>query len=274
MRMKALICAVAAVCLTAGAAHAGSLITSDAIAAWTPDLLQRLPVGTLLNAAVAFAGHRASTVSTSGAIVGAAIGILIFVAIGWPGWALLMATFLTAAVTSRLGLRRKTLLGIAEERGGRRGAGNALANTGVATVAALLAATTAHVEVALIAFVAALTAGGSDTVASEIGKAFGRRTWMVHTARPVPPGTPGAISIEGTAAGVVGALALGSLGIVLGLTAASSLLAIVVGATVGAFAESVLGATLEHRGILNNDVLNFLNTGIAAATAIALVATR
>ena len=47
-------------------------------------------------------------------------------------------TFAAAAVTSRLGLRRKALLGIAEERGGRRGAGNAIANTGVAAVAALL----------------------------------------------------------------------------------------------------------------------------------------
>jgi uncharacterized membrane protein len=44
----------------------------------------------------------------------------------------------------------------------------------------------------------------------------------------------------------------------------------VAGATVGSFAESALSATFEHRGILNNDVLNFLNTAIAAAAAIAL----
>ena len=255
----------------AGVLWAGSLITADAVGGWAPDLVGRLPTAAVLNAAVAVAGHRASTVSRSGAIVGAAIGVVIFAAAGWAGWALLMAAFLAASATSRIGLRRKTLLGIAEERGGRRGAGNALANTGVATVAAVLAATTPHAELAAVAFAAALTAGGSDTVASEVGKAFGRRTWMVHTARPVPPGTPGAVSVEGTAAGLVGALALGALGAVLGLIPASALLAVVAGATVGAFAESALGATLEHRGILNNDVLNFLNTGIAAATAIALV---
>ena len=55
---------------------------------------------------------------------------------------LLLVTFLAASATSRLGLRRKTLLGIAEERGGRRGAGNAIANTGIAAVAALLAVAT------------------------------------------------------------------------------------------------------------------------------------
>ena len=32
-----------------------------------------------------------------------------------------------------------------------------------------------------------------------------------------------------------------------------------------------MGATLEGPGIVNNDVLNFLNTGIAAAAAIFLV---
>ena len=254
----------------AGVLWAASLITADATAAWVPDLLRRLPIGAALNAAVAIAGHRASTVSTSGAIAGAAIGIVIFAGAGWPGWTLLIATFLAASMSSRLGLRRKTLLGIAEERGGRRGAGNALANTGVAALAAVLAAATPRAELAAIAFVAALTAGGSDTVASEVGKAFGRRTWMVHTARPVPAGTPGAISLEGTAAGLVGALALGSLGAAVGLVPVTAVVAIVAGATLGAFVESALGATLEHRAILNNDVLNFLNTGIAAVTAIAL----
>jgi uncharacterized protein (TIGR00297 family) len=144
----------------------------------------------------------------------------------------------------------------------------------VATVAALLAVATPQADLAAVAFVAAVTAGGSDTVASEVGKAFGRRTFLVHTARLVPPGTSGAISLEGTVAGLAGALALGSAGVALGLVAASALLAIVAGATAGAFAESVLGATLEHQGILNNDVLNFLNTGIAAAVAMALATVR
>ncbi len=131
---------------------------------------------------------------------------------GWQGWVLLMVTFLAASVTSRLGLRRKTLLGIAEERGGRRGAGNAIANTGLAALAALLAVTTHATGAAMIGFVATLTAAGSDTVASEIGKALGRRTYMVHTLSAVPPGTPGAISLEGTAAGLVCACALAASG--------------------------------------------------------------
>jgi uncharacterized protein (TIGR00297 family) len=167
-------------------------------------------------------------------------------------------------------LRRKTRLGIAEGRGGRRGAGNAVANTGVAAAAAVLAALSYASDAARIAFVAALAAGGGDTVASEIGKALGRRTFLVPTLARVPPGTSGAVSAEGTAAGLLGALALGGLGVLFGLVPAATLPAIVLAATIGAFAESAMGATLEAPGIVNNDVLNFLNTAIAAAAAIFL----
>ena len=91
---------------------------------------------------------------------------------------LLLATFLRrVGRRSRLGLRRKTLLGIAEERGGRRGAGNAIANTGVAADrGAAVGADVRARRRRSLAFVAALAAGGSDTIASEIGKAWGRRT--------------------------------------------------------------------------------------------------
>src|SRR6185436_7486901 len=127
---------------------------------------------------------------------------------GWRGWILLLASFLCAAVTSRMGLERKTLLGIEEERGGRRGAGNAIANTGIAAAAALLAVLSYATDAATIAMAAALVAGASDTVASEIGKAWGTRTWALLPPRSVRPGTPGAMSLEGTAAGLVGAAAL------------------------------------------------------------------
>jgi uncharacterized protein (TIGR00297 family) len=119
--------------------------------------------------------------------------------------------------------------------------------------------------------VAALTAGGSDTVASEIGKAWGRSTFLVTTIGRVKPGTPGAMSLEGTAAGIVAALALAAVGVMLGLAPHGSIVPIAIAATAGSLVESALGATLEGPGILNNDMLNFINTAIAAAVAVAIV---
>jgi len=206
----------------------------------------------------------------SGAIGGAVVGIVIYLGGGGAAWLLLLAAFLAASGTSRLVLQRKTLLGIAEERGGRRGAGNAFANCGVAAIAAVAAATTPHRDAALLALVAALTAGGSDTVASEVGKAWGRSTFLVTSLRGVKPGTPGAMSAEGTAAGLLAALILAAIAAAGGLVAWNLIGILVAAATVGALVESALGATLEGPGILNNDMLNFINTAVAAAAALAL----
>jgi uncharacterized protein (TIGR00297 family) len=233
-------------------------------------------VGLALNVAAALAGWLARSVSVSGAVAGAVIGTVVFVGAGWRGWVLLLAAFLAASITSRVGIRRKAALGIAEERGGRRGVGNAIANTGVAAcAAALVVVGEVNSRACFIAMSAALVAGASDTVASEIGKAWGRRTFLVTTFRRVPPGTSGAVSVEGTAAGVVAALALASLAAWLGLlyhtNSAAEIVAVAVAATIASFIESALGATLEPKGILNNDLLNFVTTWSAAIIALIIV---
>jgi uncharacterized membrane protein len=96
----------------------------------------RLPRRVALNALRRVRRLRARTVALVRRARGAAIGITSSRA-RLAGWTLLLVTFVAATVASRLGLQRKMLLGIAEERGGRRGAGNAIANTGVAAIAAL-----------------------------------------------------------------------------------------------------------------------------------------
>lgn len=256
---------------TAGAVlWVASLVQAESLAVAQAGIVAALPAAILVNVLTAALGYAARSVSVSGAIGGTVVGTIIYAGGGAGAWAMLFVTFIAASVTSRLGLKRKVLLDIAEERGGRRGAGNAVANCGVAAVAAIVAATTPYKEPALVALVAALTAGGSDTVASEIGKAWGRSTFLITTLGRVKPGTPGAMSLEGTAAGLVAAFALAAIGVALHLVPASATVAVVVGATVGALVESALGATLEGPGILNNDMLNFINTAVAAFAALAI----
>ena len=249
---------------------AASLVSEDLARSAIHGLWPQLLAAAAVNGLVAWIGLRAKTVTRAGAIAGAVIGTAVAGAAGWTGWTLLLLTFLSAAMSSRMGVQRKTLLGIAEDREGQRGPGNALANTGLAAAAAVMAVLTPSADQALLAFAAALAAGGSDTIASEIGKAWGKRTYLVTSMRLVRPGTSGAISLEGTAAGLAGALLLAGAAVLLQVIPSSALLPVVAGATIGAFAESFLGATLEPRGILNNDLLNFLNTAVAAAAALAI----
>jgi len=239
--------------------------------AWSASLaivFGTLPWAMAFNAVIAYLGFRAKTVSVSGMAGGWAVGVIIFACGGPTAWTLLFLTFAAATIASRLGLQRKTRLGIAEEKGGRRGAGNAFANCGIAATASILAVSTRFPAESLLALAAALTAGGSDTVASEIGKAWGRRTFLVTSLRRVAPGTPGAVSLEGTLAGIASAALLAAIAIELGLAGRHALVPLVVAATLGAFVESLLGATVEGPGILNNDMLNFINTAVAAVAAV------
>ncbi len=231
-----------------------SLVSEDALGSFARASLPMLPVALGVNGAAAAAGYAMKGMSRSGAVLGTVTGTAILLATGWGGWSLLVATFVMAVGTSRLGLRRKTRLGIAEGRGGRRAAGSVVANTGVAAAAAVLSAVSYAQGPALIGFVAALAAGGSDTMASETGKAWGRKVVLFPSLRRVAPGTPGGISIIGTAAGLAGAAGLGAIGAATGLVEWGSVLPVIAGATAGAFTESALASRLEASGIVNNDV--------------------
>lgn len=228
---------------------------------------QRWLGAVLVNAGVAAASWRAGAVSRSGVVAGFVVGVLVWLAGGAGAWLVLFASFALAAVTSRLGLARKRALGIAQERGGRRGAGNVIANCGLAAGAILVARLGAHDTAATLIFAAALIAGASDTVASEIGKAWGGATWSPMARARVPAGAIGGMSVAGTTGGVVAATLLAWVAVAAGLVAWPAIWVLALSALIAMTAESVLGATLEPEGIVNNDLLNFLNTAIGAMAA-------
>lgn len=67
-----------------------------------------------------------------------------------------------------------------------------------------------------VGFAASFASKLADTTSSEIGKAYGQTTYLVTTLQRVPRGTEGAVSLEGTAAGVVAAAAVAGLALALG----------------------------------------------------------
>mmetsp|Transcript_22695 Transcript_22695/g.52011 ORF Transcript_22695/g.52011 Transcript_22695/m.52011 type:complete len:141 (+) Transcript_22695:945-1367(+) len=130
-------------------------------------------------------------------------------------------------------------------------------------------------ELLLLGFVAALSTKLADTFASEIGKAYGKATFLIIPPfKQVDPGAEGGVSAEGTVAAAVGGMILSIYGAWALKTLPFQMILI---STFSAFfatnIESILGATMQGKvGFkwMSNEVVNFINTLIGAGTAMAL----
>jgi uncharacterized protein (TIGR00297 family) len=192
-----------------------------------------------------------------------------------------LAVFVLTAIATRLGRDQKKQLGTAELRHGRT-ASQVAANLGLAALLSEQVAQSwlagsswySHFDSSLLLVVglAPLAEAAADTVSSEIGQIIGGRPRMITTMRRVDPGVDGAISLVGTLAGVAAALIVSAAGaMALGGGAAFFWISSASG-VFGLFFDSLLGATLERRGWLNNDAVNFLSTASAAAFTLAALA--
>lgn len=209
-------------------------------------------------------------VTWSGAVAGAVVCFVLYAGAGPGAFVALIAVFSLAWVSTRWGYRQKQKLGTAERKEGRR-ASQVLANLGVAAACALLHAVTRGGPVLLLAMAAAMSEAAADTVSSEIGKASAPTARLITTMTLVPAGTDGGVSPLGTLAGVLAAALVSILCALTGLIPlrwAGISLSAAVG---GMIADSYLGATLERKGLLNNDWVNFLSTLVAVAIALLLV---
>jgi len=231
-----------------------------------PELLhsgKRLTIALALPLAFAAAARLARGVSTSGAFAGAVIAFISILAS--PDlrmfWTLLILFAITLAAT-RVGRSRKQTLKVAEAESGRS-ASQVMANLGVMGLALAIPGFKAAYLLAL----AALAEAAADTISSEIGTANVVRTVLITTWKAVPPGTNGGISLSGTAAGVLGAAIIASCAAIFGLTHGPGEIVIACAGIFGMLVDSLMGATLERRGYLNNDLVNLLSTAAAAGLA-------
>ena len=233
--------------------------------------------------------------ATAGAaLAGAAItaslmfGTVTFPYLPWKtGLVPVLVLLVMTSLATRLGRRRKESLGTAESKRGRA-ASQVAANLGVAALVSNQLVQTWMVENGLTANawlhmrigpalgfllgLAALAEAAADTVSSELGQVMSGHPRMITTFRKAEAGEDGAISLGGTAAGIAAAGLVAAAG-AWAVDGGVAMLAVCWGAgAFGLFFDSLLGATLERQGLLNNDAVNFLSTASAAAFAIAMVA--
>ena len=225
-----------------------------------------------INTVLAIVGYLVRSVDASGAIFGWLLGAMVVIA-SPAMYVALLTFFIIGTACTKLGYKRKAAIGLAQEKGGRRSAEHAFANAGVAAICAI-AVWRGLGLVPLFMGITALATAAADTAGSEIGQLLGRRAFMPLTFRRVERGTEGAISIEGTIAGILAALAVAIAavamvvhrirpGFVGGVEIWKSQVIIVVTLCgfLGSYIESIAGTYVRD---IPNTTMNFFNTAAGA----------
>ncbi len=209
------------------------------------DASDRALVGALVALAIALAARRAGSLSVSGAA--AAVGVGTICSAAGASWAVLVIAFFlssTAIGRIRADLRAKRFAAIVA-KGGQRDAGQVFANGGIFAAAAL--AQIIHPSPGWLAVGGgALAAAAADTWATEIGSLASTPPRDILRGTVVAPGTSGGVTAAGTLASIGGGAFIGGIAALAGWPWAV-VIATVLGGIVGAFADSILGATVQVR---------------------------
>jgi uncharacterized protein (TIGR00297 family) len=235
-----------------------------------PFLGRRIVLAVAVCLALAVLAFGLKMVTPSGGVCGFLLGVAVYLGYGYKSFLLMFAFFLIGSVATRFGYARKAARGVAEKRGGARSWREAAANSLAGAFFSLLVITTHHEGAFLMALIAAFAEATGDTISSEIGQWISDRAYLITTFKPVPAGENGGVSVGGSVAGGLASVLVVALAFSLGLCGMAGIIITLSAAVAGNLLDSVLGATLERRGLVTNGIVNFAGTSFAGALALGI----
>ena len=228
------------------------------------EVLPRIPAALGITAIFALIAWAIRGVTGRGALAGALITFLVFLAAGSAGFLAILTVFLLTATATQVGYNRKLQLGTAEPRTGRSARqvfANLLASALVITPALAFPQSR---SLLLVGMCSALAEAAADTISSELGQALGNRVYLITTFGAVSPGQNGGVSVAGTICGMLAGALVTTASWWMNLVSPLGALVAFVAAVLGMFMDSLLGATLERPERLGNNSVNFLSNTFAA----------
>jgi len=227
----------------------------------------------LINFLLIFLGQRIPLLTKKGWIHAGVLGTLLWGSVGWKGWLSVCIYLFLGSLVTKIGYKNKASKGIAEARGGKRGPENVWGSAATGCSLALLSCFWPNqLPIFMVGFASSFAAKLSDTFSSEIGKTFGKRTFLITTLRPVLPGTEGAISVEGSLAGLLGSLLMTAVMVNLSIVSGLYVACIVLfSGYLATILESYIGALAQNKiEWLTNELVNSIQTSLAAIISIFL----
>jgi uncharacterized protein (TIGR00297 family) len=208
-------------------------------------------VGAICALVVSGLAYRKESLTLSGALAATVMGTIYFAAghLFWFG--ILLVFFVSGSVLSKYKQSHKNELEQSYAKTGRRDAGQVLANGGLGMLLCLMNAIWPHPSWAY-AYVGVMATVTADTWATEIGSLSRKLPRSILNGRRLPAGTSGGVSLLGTMAAAIGGAMIGVFAwlfeVISGPLDRSLpiwLLVGIIAGLVGAFTDSILGASLQ-----------------------------
>lgn len=202
--------------------------------------------------------YKMKAADLSGLFSAALMGILIIVFSDISWFFVMLAFFILGSAFTKYKYEKKKSEGVAESRGGVRGFLNVFANGLVSLCAAVLFGIYQDPVFAAL-YLGSVSAAMADTTASELGM-LGKTPRLITTFKKVPKGTDGGVTLFGEAAATIAAFILCMIAYALNMATFEIAVTCILAGFVGTNVDSLAGATLERRGIIQNTGTNFICT--------------
>ncbi|MDD5449346.1 MAG: DUF92 domain-containing protein [Candidatus Omnitrophica bacterium] len=232
-------------------------------------VLYRLLIGFVINVIIGIIAFMREMVDDTGFFAGVILFTCIYVFLDWQAYVIVAVFFFITGVSIDIENKDKAEKGEFELYKAKRPIDRVLGRSLAGAIFAGLFFMTAKTEFKL-AFIATYAEAAFDAIATKIGKLLSKEAMLITDFKRVHRGTPGAISRQGTLAGLLAAAILAIAGFFTKMVLLPQVFIILIAAFFGSMLDSYLNAYSYQKNRIHNEMINFISSAAAGLLCIVI----